>query len=101
MLGPNRVQHALQASVSFFLSHSVNQSKGECHAGQTDAPPILAAMMLSPAVYAQTPIVIKFSHVVAADTPKGMAAERFKQLAEQPAVRSGLIFILTVSCIDQ
>lgn len=44
---------------------------------------ILAAMMLSPAVYAQTPIVIKFSHVVAADTPKGMAAERFKQLAEK------------------
>ncbi len=31
----------------------------------------------------QAPIVIKFSHVVAADTPKGQAAERFKQLAEQ------------------
>jgi C4-dicarboxylate-binding protein DctP len=31
---------------------------------------------------AQTPIVIKFSHVVAADTPKGQAAEKFKQLAE-------------------
>ena len=29
------------------------------------------------------PIVIKFSHVVAADTPKGKAAERFKQLAEK------------------
>ena len=29
------------------------------------------------------PIVIKFSHVVAADTPKGKAAERFKQLAEE------------------
>ena len=29
------------------------------------------------------PIVIKFSHVVAADTPKGKGAERFKQLAEQ------------------
>ena len=28
-------------------------------------------------------IVIKFSHVVSKDTPKGMAAERFKQLAEQ------------------
>jgi len=33
--------------------------------------------------YAQAPIVIKFSHVVAADTPKGQAAERFKQLAEK------------------
>ena len=32
---------------------------------------------------AQTPIVVKFSHVVARDTPKGMAAERFKQLAEE------------------
>src|SRR5215471_3185180 len=32
---------------------------------------------------AQQPIVIKFSHVVSADTPKGRAADRFKQLAEQ------------------
>ncbi len=32
---------------------------------------------------AQAPIVIKFSHVVAPDTPKGQAAERFKLLAEQ------------------
>lgn len=29
------------------------------------------------------PIVIKFSHVVAVDTPKGMAAEHFKKLAEE------------------
>ncbi len=28
-------------------------------------------------------ITIKFSHVVAADTPKGQAAERFRQLAQQ------------------
>jgi len=32
---------------------------------------------------AQAPIIIKFSHVVAPDTPKGKAAERFKELAEQ------------------
>jgi C4-dicarboxylate-binding protein DctP len=32
---------------------------------------------------AQQPIVIKFSHVVARDTPKGRAAEQFKQLAEE------------------
>lgn len=32
---------------------------------------------------AQQPIVIKFSHVVAADTPKGKGAERFKALAEE------------------
>ena len=33
--------------------------------------------------WAQAPIVIKFSHVVAPDTPKGQAAERFKLLAER------------------
>jgi C4-dicarboxylate-binding protein DctP len=33
--------------------------------------------------FAQAPIVIKFSHVVAADTPKGHGAERFKELAEK------------------
>ncbi len=33
--------------------------------------------------WAQSPIVIKFSHVVATDTPKGQAAERFKALAEK------------------
>ena len=32
--------------------------------------------------WAQSPIVIKFSHVVAKDTPKGKAAEKFKELAE-------------------
>jgi C4-dicarboxylate-binding protein DctP len=35
------------------------------------------------AAWAQAPIVIKFSHVVATDTPKGQAAERFKELAEK------------------
>ena len=32
-----------------------------------------------PAASAQPPIVIKFSHVVAADTPKGKASEFFKK----------------------
>ena len=32
---------------------------------------------------AQSPIVIKFSHVVATNTPKGLAAEKFKELAEK------------------
>ena len=31
----------------------------------------------------QSPIVIEFSHVVAVDTPKGKAAEKFKELAEK------------------
>jgi C4-dicarboxylate-binding protein DctP len=33
-------------------------------------------------VLAQAPIVIKFSHVVAPDTPKGKGAQRFKELVE-------------------
>ena len=33
-------------------------------------------------VQAQAPIVIKFSHVVAPDTPKGKGAQRFKELVE-------------------
>ena len=43
----------------------------------------LAVLALSPAALAQQPIVIKFSHVVALDTPKGKAAEYFKKLAEE------------------
>ncbi|MFN3304064.1 MAG: TRAP transporter substrate-binding protein [Roseateles sp.] len=39
------------------------------------------ALPLRPAP-AQAPLVIKFSHVVAPDTPKGKAAQRFKELAE-------------------
>ena len=35
------------------------------------------------AVEAQSPIVIKFSHVVANDTPKGKGALKFKELAEK------------------
>ncbi|MEX8517131.1 MAG: TRAP transporter substrate-binding protein [Leptothrix sp. (in: b-proteobacteria)] len=41
------------------------------------------ALSLPLAAQAQTPIVIKFSHVVAPDTPKGKGAQRFKELAEQ------------------
>ena len=41
----------------------------------------LFAGALSLASYAQSPIVIKFSHVVAADTPKGKAAEMFAKKA--------------------
>jgi C4-dicarboxylate-binding protein DctP len=41
----------------------------------------LAAVV--PMARAQAPILIKFSHVVAPDTPKGKGAERFKQLAEE------------------
>jgi C4-dicarboxylate-binding protein DctP len=40
----------------------------------------VAAFVIQPAV-AQSPVIIKFSHVVAPDTPKGNAAEKFKELA--------------------
>jgi TRAP-type C4-dicarboxylate transport system substrate-binding protein len=40
------------------------------------------ALFAAPA-WAQAPIVIKFSHVVANDTPKGHAAEYFKKKAEE------------------
>jgi C4-dicarboxylate-binding protein DctP len=43
----------------------------------------LAALALCGTAFAQQPIVIKFSHVVANDTPKGKGAERFKELAEK------------------
>ena len=41
-----------------------------------------AAFIIQPAV-AQSPVVIKFSHVVAPDTPKGNGAEKFKELADK------------------
>ena len=43
----------------------------------------LVAVGLSATAIAAEPIVIKFSHVVAQDTPKGKAAEKFRELAEQ------------------
>ncbi|NMG64852.1 DctP family TRAP transporter solute-binding subunit [Azoarcus indigens] len=43
----------------------------------------LVAVGLSAGAIAADPVVIKFSHVVAQDTPKGKAAERFKELAEK------------------
>jgi C4-dicarboxylate-binding protein DctP len=46
------------------------------------AASIAALTLVGPAA-AQSPIVIKFSHVVAPNTPKGLAAEKFKELAEK------------------
>jgi C4-dicarboxylate-binding protein DctP len=44
---------------------------------------LAAAAVVSGQAYAQAPIIIKFSHVVANDTPKGKGADRFKELAEK------------------
>ncbi|MDP9044557.1 MAG: TRAP transporter substrate-binding protein [Pseudomonadota bacterium] len=42
-----------------------------------------SATLAAPSIVrAQAPIVIKFSHVVAPDTPKGNGAQKFKELAE-------------------
>ena len=54
-------------------------------------PPILrrgllvlaASMALATSALAQAPIIIKFSHVVAVDTPKGKAAEFFAKRAAE------------------
>ena len=43
---------------------------------------MLGLFVAVPALAQQEPIVIKFSHVVAPDTPKGKGAEKFKELAE-------------------
>src|SRR5215207_10205614 len=43
---------------------------------------VAAALAIAPAA-AQDPIVIKFSHVVTPDTPKGKGAEKFRELAEK------------------
>ena len=42
-----------------------------------------ACFVIASNAMAQAPIIIKFSHVVAGDTPKGKGAERFKELAEK------------------
>ena len=45
---------------------------------------VAAVIMMAPAAaLADDPIVIKFSHVVANDTPKGKGALKFKELAEK------------------
>jgi C4-dicarboxylate-binding protein DctP len=47
------------------------------------AAAIALALVLAVPAVAQQPIIIKFSHVAAPDTPKGQAAEQFKKLAEE------------------
>lgn len=43
----------------------------------------MAAFCVPATVMAQAPIIIKFSHVAAVDTPKGQAAEYFKKIVEE------------------
>jgi len=43
----------------------------------------IAALAWPAAAPAQQPVILKFSHVIAPDTPKGKGAEKFKELAEK------------------
>jgi C4-dicarboxylate-binding protein DctP len=47
------------------------------------AAAVAAVIAIPGAAMAQSPIIIKFSHVVANDTPKGKGALKFKELAEK------------------
>ena len=44
---------------------------------------VVAICLFATSAMAQEPIVIKFSHVVAADTPKGKGSVKFQELAEK------------------
>src|SRR3954469_9660033 len=59
-----------------------NDIGGNMHKMILAAASVVALALVGPAS-AQSPIVIKFSHVVAPNTPKGLAAEKFKELAEK------------------
>ena len=56
--------------------------------GASVLAPVLASSLVQRAALAASDkaVTLRFSHVVAEETPKGLAAKRFKQLAEQ---RSG------------
>jgi C4-dicarboxylate-binding protein DctP len=79
--------HACKVGSS--ASHALRQkSRGKNSLGGTMRKLILAAvsaaaLALAGSASADSPIVIKFSHVVASNTPKGAAAEKFKELAEK------------------
>lgn len=59
------------------------QRRQWCGMAAAAAMTAAVALALPATANAQTPIVIKFSHVVAVDTPKGKGAEKFKELAEK------------------
>jgi C4-dicarboxylate-binding protein DctP len=50
---------------------------------QVVAAAVSATFLSCGTVHAESPIVIKFSHVVSNDTPKGQGAVKFKELAEK------------------
>src|SRR5215470_10773504 len=59
------------------------QTRGDAMKHWILAGAAAAALALMGPAQAQQPVVIKFSHVVAQDTPKGKGSLRFKELAEK------------------
>jgi len=73
-------------AIQQLIAHGADLNATETRTGTTAlmwAAAAIAALALAGGASAQSPIVIKFSHVVASDTPKGKAAEKFKELAEK------------------
>jgi C4-dicarboxylate-binding protein DctP len=73
----------LESDIEAALSARPNNNAGGNMRRLILAAASVAALALVGPASAQSPIVIKFSHVVASDTPKGKAADRFKELAEK------------------
>ena len=65
------------------MHHATPRTPRRLALGAIAAATVAALGLATPAADAQAPIVIKFSHVVAGDTPKGKGALRFKELAEE------------------
>jgi len=61
----------------------IDGSKGTAMKYTTALLGTVVALALAGPAHAQAPIVLKFSHVVAPDTPKGKGSEKFKELAEK------------------
>jgi C4-dicarboxylate-binding protein DctP len=77
------VRLAYKASGAAQGARSAKSRRGENMRKLISVAALVAVVAFAGPASAQAPIVIKFSHVVAANTPKGAAAEKFKELAEK------------------
>src|SRR5262249_17755626 len=75
---PYRIGHTALAAASeeTFMNRKITRRSAVALAAA-------APVALATRGFAQSPIVIKFSHVVANDTPKGKGSLKFKELAEK------------------
>src|SRR5690242_20787784 len=65
------------------------------------AASMAALAFVGPATAADSPIIIKFSHVTASDTPKGKAADKFKELAEKYTAGKVKVEVYPNSTLDR